>query len=277
MPRTIFVLAASADIGAALAAYSADEGDEVIGTYRDHAGVRVLQGRPNVTLLPCDVGSAESVRAMVDAYRRLDKPWDIFVSAVGALHPIGRWDTVDFDEWERSVIVNSTAQLRVLHALYPLRRPRAPVHAGFFAGGGTNNAFSNYSAYCVSKILLIKMCELLDDELPDLNAFIVGPGFLPTKIHGPTLANPAAAGPNYDKTIEFYRSSDRAATYRDVYECIKWCVAQGRDVVGGRNIAAVHDPWRSDGDWLAAELRRDRHRFKLRRAGNTVAPAGVIR
>ena len=30
----------------------------------------------------------------------------------------------------------------------------------YSAGGGTNNPFTNYSAYCVSKIALIKMCEL---------------------------------------------------------------------------------------------------------------------
>jgi len=151
------------------------------------------------------------------------------------------------------------------------------IDAAFFAGGGTNNPFTNYSAYCVSKILLMKMCELLDDELPDLNAFIVGPGFLPTKIHAPTFANPDAAGENYAKTVDFHSEQARAATCRDIYDCVNWCVAQGRDVVGGRNIAAVHDPWRSDGEWLAAQLRRDGNRFKLRRAGNIGTPAGVTR
>jgi len=275
--RTVFILAASADIGAAMAGYYADEGHEVIGTFRGRAGVQALEGRANVTLLPCDVASRDSVRELAVAYAALDKPWDIFVSAVGALEPIGRWDTLDFDAWEQSVAVNSTAQLRVLHALYPSRRPAAPVHAAFFAGGGTNNPFTNYSAYCVSKILLMKMCELLDDELPDLNAFIVGPGFLPTKIHAPTFANPDAAGENYAKTVDFHSEQARAATCRDIYDCVNWCVAQGRDVVGGRNIAAVHDPWRSDGEWLAAQLRRDGNRFKLRRAGNIGTPAGVTR
>ena len=119
------------------------------------------------------------------------------------------------------------------------------------------------------KIMLIKMCELIDDEVPDVNAFVVGPGFLPTKIHKQTLVNPERAGRNYQKTKDFYQAAEQAATYKDLHDCISWCVAQGRDVVGGRNVAAVHDPWRDAGDQLAVELKRDRDRYKLRRAGNT--------
>ena len=270
MPRpTVFILSASADIGCALAGLYAADGWTVVGTYRQREGARPLDAQPDVHLLPCDVARPESIDAMVRDYRALDRPWDVFVSAVGLLDPIGPWASLDFDAWEQSVMVNSTAQLRALHRLYPERRLGAAVHAAFFAGGGTNGTFTNYSAYCVSKILLIKMCELLDDELPDLNAFIVGPGFLPTKINRSTLEHPEAAGDNYRKTLEFYRTVDRAATYRDVYDCLHWCVAQGRAVVGGRNIALVHDGWR-EGGRLASELRSDRHKFKLRRAGNTM-------
>jgi NAD(P)-dependent dehydrogenase (short-subunit alcohol dehydrogenase family) len=191
------------------------------------------------------------------------------------MEPIGPWASLDFDAWERSVTVNSLAQLRVLHGLYPFRRPDTVVHAAFFAGGGTNNPFTNYSAYCVSKIMLIKMCELIDDEVPDVNAFIIGPGFLPTKIHEQTFANPDGAGDNVEKTRRFYEAPGQAASYRDIYDCINWCVAGGRPVMGGRNLAAVHDPWKESGDALAEALRHDRNRYKLRRDGNARAVEGA--
>lgn len=226
-------------------------------------------------LLPCDVGSRDSIREMLDAYRRLGQPWDVFISAVGVLEPIGPWTSLEFDAWEESVIINSLAQLRVLHGLYPHRRPGREVHAAFFAGGGTNNPFRNYSAYCLSKIALIKMCELIDDEVPDLNAFIIGPGFLPTKIHAQTFANPEGAGKNVDKTKHFFEAPGRVATYADLYDCINWCVAGGRDVMGGRNLSAVHDPWNDPGNALAEALRHDGNRFKLRRAGNTGPTEGA--
>ena len=111
---------------------------------------------------------------MIREYAALDQPWNLFVSAAGTMEPIAPFFSADFDVWEQSVTVNSTAQLRVLHGLWP-QRSRDPVDVMLMAGGGTNNPFTNYSAYCVSKIALIKMCELLDDEEDDLNIFIIGP------------------------------------------------------------------------------------------------------
>lgn len=270
-PQTVFILSASSDIGRELARLYADAGWTVVGTFRNRAGVAVLEGDPRIHLLSCDVSSPDSVASMAQTYGQLACPWDLFVSSVGMLDPIGRFFALDFDAWERSVIVNSTAQLRALHALHPYRRRDGVAHVAFFAGGGTNNPFPRYSAYCVSKILLIKMCELLDDENGDLNVFIVGPGFLPTKIHQPTLATPDGAGPNYAKTLNFFRSNEQGASYRDIFDCVNWCVEQGRPVAGGRNFSAVHDPWRSDGARLADALRSDRDKFKLRRHQNTEA------
>jgi NAD(P)-dependent dehydrogenase (short-subunit alcohol dehydrogenase family) len=272
MPDTVFILSASADIGRALATMYADEGRTVIGTSRDPLALADLRARESVHILPCDVGDPVSVARMVEAYAALGLPWDVFVSAVGVMDPIGPWTSLDFDAWEQSVTVNSLGQLRVLHGLYPHRRTGGITHAAFFAGGGTNNPFTNYSAYCLGKIALIKMCELLDDEVPDLNAFIIGPGFLPTKIHEQTFANPVGAGDNLDKTRNFHAAPGTAASYRDLYDCIGWCVAGGRPVAGGRNFSAAHDVWKADGVGLADRLRYDVNMYKLRRAGNASAP-----
>lgn len=266
--KTVFILSASSDIGRELAERYSRDGFSVVGTYRDPGGAGRLAGRPDVALLACDVVSRESVRAMVDAYAAMNRPWDVLISSVGQLEPIGPFFSLDFDRWEESIRINFTAQLRVLHALYPYRRQGRIGHVAFFAGGGTNNPFPNFSAYCVSKIGLIKMCELLDDEAQDLNVFIVGPGFLPTKIHQQTLRNPAGAGRNYDKMRAFFEAEQPHASYEDIYQCINWCIGRGRLVAGGRNFSAVHDPWREGGGELATELEADPNKFKLRRFRN---------
>ncbi len=269
--RTVFILGASSDIGRALVERHAGDGDFVIGTYRTIDTVSDLVGKPDIHFIPCDVARPESVAAAVATYARMGRPWDVFISAVGTEEPIGRFFECDFDEWERSVVVNSTAQLRVLHALHPYRTRHTMAAAVFFAGGGTNNVFPNYSAYCVSKIALIKMCELLDVENEDLAVFIVGPGWVRTKIHEQTLRSPAAAGANYERTLEFVRSDRPGTSYDDIYACIAWCLAEGREVAGGRNFSIVHDPWRDGGAALATWLRGGRDLFKLRRSGNAAA------
>lgn len=265
--RTAFILGVSSDIGRALAERYVARGWAVAGTYRNAATVADLIGRRGLTLYACDVADPEAVRSVVEVFGKSGEVWDTFVSAVGTEEPIAAFFDCDFDEWETSVIVNTTAQLRALHGLHRYRRMDASANVVFFAGGGTNNAFRNYSAYCVSKIALIKMCELLDDENPDLNVFIIGPGFVRTKIHRQTLDQPVAAGPNYDRLLKFLETPGTAMD--DIDACITWCVEQGRAVAGGRNFSVVHDPWRDNGAALAASLAGDLAKFKLRRFRNT--------
>jgi NAD(P)-dependent dehydrogenase (short-subunit alcohol dehydrogenase family) len=268
-PPTVFILGISSDIGRALAERYAREGAAVIGTFRNPSGVRNLPQALGIRLLPCDAASPESIAATVQEYRALGRPWDLFISCVGTLEPIGRFFDCDFSAWEKSVLVNSTAQLRMLHHLYPYRRKEHVCQVAFFAGGGTNNPFTNYSAYCLSKIMLIKMCELLDDETPDLNVFIVGTGWVRTKIHQQTLNQPGRAEENYRRTLEFMESGYQGTSYEDIYQCINWCISQGREVASGRNFSLVHDPWRQGGEELAWQLLHEPQKFKLRRFGNT--------
>lgn len=252
----VFILSVSSDIGKALALAYINDGYEVIGTFRQKESVAdLLQQKDKIHLLFCDVALPTSVQLMLNTYGAISKPWDIFISCVGSLEPIVPFFSSDFDVWEEAVKTNSLAQLRVLHALWHYRRKEQLCHAAFFAGGGTNSPLPNYSAYAVSKLFLIKMCELLDSENPDLNAFIVGPGLLPTKIHRPH--------------IDVLPLIENSASFKDIYHCINWCISQGKEVTGGRNFSVVHDKWRDGGEQLREQLLQDLNKFKLRRFRNS--------
>jgi len=266
--KNIFILGVGSDIGAALAKYYINQGHQVFGTYRTASSIKSISASKNIHLFKCDLADKSGIKKCADKYKALGKPWEIFISCAGTMEPIGKFFKVDFDEWENSVIVNSTAQLRFLHELYPCRRKNSLDHVVFFAGGGTNNPFTNYSAYCVSKIMLIKMCELLDDENKDLNTFIIGPGWVRTKIHTETLQSRLAAGSSYGKTKQFLKSSAPGTDYQDIFDCINWCINQGRRVAGGRNFSVVYDAWQNKGKSLAGQLRADPDKFKLRRFKN---------
>lgn len=271
-PRTVFILGGSADIGRALAERYLAADCSVALTYRARKSVADLEGRPNLAMIECDVGSSSSIEKAVREFGKLGWKWDLFLSSVGTMEPIGPFFDTDFSEWERSVDINALGQLHVLHGLYPFRRTGKVSDVMFFAGGGTNNPFTNYSAYAASKILLIKMAELLDDEASDINIFVVGPGYVRTKIHEETLRNAKRAGSNLEKTQNFLKGE--GTSYDDIFGCIEWCAAQGRPVAGGRNFSVVHDPWRNGGAALAASLANENDLYKLRRRQTLPADTG---
>lgn len=265
MPVAV-ILGLGSDIGRELAVRYAADNWIVWGTHRNPAGPGKLPS--GVKSVPCDLTAREGIAAAVTAFRRENLRWDALIIAAGTEEPIGPFWDCDDDAWDRGIEVNALAPLRFVRRLYPLRNQSGTPGVAFFSGSGTNNAAPAYSAYCASKIMLIKMCELLDAESPDTSFFIIGPGIVRTKIHEQTLREPARSGQNYRKVVEFLQSDNPGTSHDDIHACLNWCLNAGKAVVGGRNIALAHDAWRQGGAALMQQLRQDDDLYKLRRFGN---------
>ncbi len=265
------IISISSDIGLSMAERWLAAGAEVVGTYRTiNHGLERLSAL-GAHLIHCDLADRASIALAIPAISDAIQQWDVFVSAPGLTEPIGPFATGDFAAWDTSINVNFTAQLHLLHGLLPCRNPAA-LHgpcALFFAGGGTNGAPINYSAYTASKIALIKACELLDAELSDTRFVIVGPGWVKTKIHDQTLAAGSLAGANLERTQEKLRSGD-FTPMQDVLDCCDWLISMPKNVISGRNFSVAFDRWGEDD--LEKALVADNDMYKLRRHGNNYLP-----
>lgn len=266
--RSVFIAAISSDIGGALAEMYLAEGYAVAGTYRDASGLKALRGRPGVQLIGCDISKPADITNLAAELDRTGFRWDLFVSAVGQLSPIGPFFSSDRDAWMESVSLNGPAQLALLHAIAPLRRAAPLAQVAFLVGGAINRSFPNYSAYSLGKLQLVKFCELIHDEAPDMHAIAAGTGWVATKIHRQTLEAAALAGENLERTRDFLTREETGTSMADIKAVLDWCFAQPREVTGGRNFSVVHDPWRHGGEGLARALAGDVDGFKLRRHGN---------
>jgi NAD(P)-dependent dehydrogenase (short-subunit alcohol dehydrogenase family) len=255
------IIGLGSDMGREIASRLAADGWQVKGTHH-----RTAPGGFEST--PCDLGSSGSVEAAGRWLAERCKGWRVVVVAAGTEEPVGPFWDCDQDDWDRAVRINTLAPLRLVRTLYPLREQGGAPSVAFFSGSGTNNAAPAYSAYAASKLMLIKMCELLDAESADTSFFIVGPGIVRTKIHGETLRAGARAGRNQQRVVDFLASSDPGTSHDDVYACLRWCMEAGKIAVGGRNIALAHDAWRDGGVPLKQWLAGDPNRYKLRRFGN---------
>lgn len=236
------------------------------GTYRTWSStVRELESQ-GAKLIQCDITDARALSNGCKALSESAVSWDVLILAPGTQDPIGPFCQCDFDEWEESINVNFIAQLRAVRELLAYRTP-APFCATvlFFAGGGTNNAVVNYSAYTVSKIALIKMCELLDAEISDAKFVIVGPGWVKTKIHESTLRSGLRAGSHYDRTVDML-SSGNCTPMERVLDCCDWIIGSPKEIVSGRNFSVVNDPWNTR--LLEKTLLENSNIYKMRRFGN---------
>ena len=267
LDRSAIIISASSDIGTAMSRRWLARGWNVFGTYRTKSqAVDELQSH-GVKFAYCDLSDPISIRDACSKLQTLCPQWDVLVMCPGTQDPIGAFMEDSFDEWKESVRVNFTSQMHMIHELLPTRHTNYALEpiVLLFTGGGTNDAPVNYSAYIVSKVALIKMCELLDAEIPDARFAIVGPGWVKTKIHNATLSAGVRAGANYQLTIN--KLAGNGCTPMDeVLDCCDWLVNAPRKVISGRNFSVVFDKWGTEE--LERRLAEEPNMYKLRRYGN---------
>ncbi len=265
--RKAIVVSASSDIGLAMCDKWLSQGVLVAGSYRTHSQALGKLEHKGLQTFPCDLADRQSIKDFCQNIQHKFGQWDSLVLCPGLQDPIGMFADIDFDEWEHSLRVNCSAQLRIIHQLMPLRRLSAESSPCVlsFAGGGTNNATVRYSAYTLAKIALIKMTELLAAEITDTRFVIVGPGWVKTKIHQSTLEAGDRAGENYQVT-QTKLQGDELTSMDDVVNCCDWLIWQTGTEVSGRNFSVVFDEWGEKN--LIDDLKNDSNMYKLRRSGN---------
>jgi len=263
----VIIISATSDIGTEMCLHWKKKGWEVSGTYYSQADNYKKLNQEKIPLFSCNLLDEESIDQTASLLGSHIQKWNLLIFAPGSQIPVGSFDKVNINEWSSSVHLNFLNQMRMLHRLLPFKDPNSKEKTVlFFAGGGTNNAVINYSAYTVSKIALIKMCELLDAEIPDVKFSIIGPGWVKTKIHNATLkAGGDWAGDNFEKT-QLKLNSNECVPIQKVIDSFEWVISQPKKIVSGRNFSTVFDEWGSEK--LVRQLADNKDMYKLRRFGN---------
>ena len=259
-----FILSANSDIGVAMALQWIRAGHRVSGTYRSENENAVTLQKHGVSLTRCDVLEESEIDLAIESTK--DK-WDVLILAPGTLEPIGKFDEVDFDEWEKSIRVNLLGPLRFLQKALPTANfdSRGDPCVISFAGGGVNGPTVRYSSYTLAKVAMVKAMELFDAEFPNIRWISLGTGWVDTKIHRQTLAAEHLAGDNYDKTLENLQSGNTVPMEK-VVRFTDWLIEQPAARVSGRNFSVSADPI-DDENWVSSMLESNPHHHKLRRYG----------
>ena len=255
MTKKSLIIGITSDIGAGVKSHLESDGWQVFGTssYAQSENIAKL-----------DLSDSLQVDLFTDKLE-IYKDWSLLCFFAGTMEPIGPFFDTDFEKWKTNFQVNFFSQLKILNMIWPYRSKATEPNICFLAGGGTNSTFDNYSSYCLSKISLIKFVELISSENDEGKFFIIGPGFMKTKIHNQTFEAGKKAGQNLQKTEKFMRGE--GTTIEQLYRHIQWCIMQPRNVIGGRNFSTVHDPWETNRNFSKL-LAENPEMFKLRRREN---------
>ena len=166
----VLITGASRGIGLHLAQRFLKEGYGVIGVSRTPAPIDT----PNYREFTADLGDMDQVRALSEKLEGL--PIAGLINNAGIHGPVGAFENLPLDAWLQTFNINLFGAAALAQSCIPsLRRHKGFII--FLSGGGSAFPRPNYSAYGVSKCGVIRLADVLAEELrPDVMVYCIAPG-----------------------------------------------------------------------------------------------------
>ena len=185
---TVLITGANRGLGLEFARQYKEAGWQVIGTARnpDTAGELKALG---VRVMQLDVASQESIDSLAAALG--DEAIDLLINNAGIFPRVGKIEEIDFEDYQRTLVVNTVGPVRVTRALLPnLRQGKLKIIAGLSSNLGSiaENERGNFYGYRESKAALNMFTKTLAAELgPEgFTCIVLTPGWVQTDMGGPS-------------------------------------------------------------------------------------------
>lgn len=187
---SVLITGANRGLGLEFARQYAADGWQVIGTARSPDKADELNAL-SVEVAQLDVANQASVDALVQSLE--GRPIDLLINNAGIFPRVNKIEEVNFDDYSRTIAVNTLGPVRVTHALLPnLRRgnKKTIVNITSRLGSISLNDFGAFYGYRESKAALNMFTKTLAVELDSegFTCLTIHPGWVKTDMGGPNAS-----------------------------------------------------------------------------------------
>ena len=249
--RVAVITGAGRGIGRAIALAYAREGAKLALAARSEAELREgvaaasSQGAEAIAV-PTDVTSQEDTERLasrvLDHFGRID----VLVNNAGVSGPVGPLEGNDVADWVNTVTVNLTGTFLVCRAVIPAMLAGSGGRIINLSGAGATNAWSNMSAYCSSKAAVVRLTEVLAQELDGKGITVnaLGPGSVHTSMWDRMTVQAEEAGADFIHQLGLRVTSGGGASIDECAELAVWLASDDSGALTGRLISAATDDFR---------------------------------
>ena len=222
----------------ALAARSESELQDAVAALSEHGTEAIA--------VPTDVTSRDDTERLaqraVERFGRID----VLVNNAGISGPVGPLQGNDIDDWVSTITVNVTGTFLVCRAVIPVMLEQSSGKIINLSGAGATNAWSNMSAYCSSKAAVVRLTEVLAQELDGKGITVnaLGPGSVHTSMWDRMTEQAEEAGADFIHQLGLRVTSGGGASIDECAELAVWLASGESGALTGRLISATTDDFR---------------------------------
>ncbi len=168
---------------------------------------------------------------------------DILINNAAILGPKGPTETLNWNEWRKTLEVNLIGSIYMINKIVPHFKKNKYGKILQLSGGGATSSFPFFCPYSVSKTGIVRFIENISIELKDHNIFAnsIAPGPVVTNM----LKEVVKAGPKkvgvdyYSKTKKIIKKG--GTDINKVLNLIEFLAHKNSDSITGKLLSAVWD------------------------------------
>ena len=250
--QVAIITGAGRGIGQAIAQAYAREGANLALAARsqtelEQTAAEIAQTGAQAIAVPTDVTDPAQAERLASAALTRFGRIDLLVNNAGISGPVGPLQDNDIAQWAETISVNLTGTFLVCRAVIPAMVKQGGGKIINLSGAGAANAWSNLSAYCASKAAVVRLTEVLAQELAPNNIAVnaLGPGSVHTSMWDKMTQDAARAGADFIHRLGLQVTSGGGAPIDECAELAVWLASQESANLTGRLISATTDDFRN--------------------------------
>ena len=210
-----------------------------------------------------DISSAKEVNTLYNEFRESGLTLRALINAAGVQSPIGVFEQLDPEDWNRNISINLFGTVNMIRGALPFFKSAEGGKIINFSGGGATSSRPNFSAYAVSKTAVVRLTEILDEELREYNIDVnaVAPGAINTGMLDEIIAAGLQAGDEHARAQK--RKIDGGDPIYKIVDLCRFLISSESDGISGKFISAIWDDYKSK--TFLERLREDPNFCCLRR------------
>jgi len=210
-----------------------------------------------------DISSAKEVNTLYNEFRESGLTLHTLINAAGVQSPIGVFEQLDPEDWNRNISINLFGTVNMIRGALPFFKSAEGGKIINFSGGGATSSRPNFSAYAVSKTAVVRLTEILAEELREYNIDVntVAPGAINTGMLDEIIEAGAQAGDEHKRARK--RKSEGGDPVDRIVDLCRFLISSESDGISGKLISAIWDDYK-DAKFLG-RLKTDSDFCTLRR------------